>query len=218
MVHNPEKLELATYYRKRGFSYSEIAKLCGVSKGTVSNWLANQKFSKQVKADNTLKAAKANRNRIALVQKAQQAERDKRYKEAETAAITEFRHYKRDPAFLAALMVYQAAGDLKQSSQIRLTSNDPQLHRIFIRFACNYLGVERKQLRFWLLLYENQSETIEQRWWSQKIKLSPTQFGKTQFHSGHTEILHNATGSTIIGSTVLKRKLQRWLQLALKEL
>lgn len=218
MVHNPEKLELATYYRKRGFSYSEIAKLCGVSKGTVSNWLAKKKFSKQIRADNTAKAARENKTRLALVNKARQAERTNRYQEAVKTAETEFKHYKKNTAFLASIILYRAQGDRNNPSQIRFTSSDPELHRIFIRFACNYLGVEKKSIKFWLFLYSNQREKIEKDWWSRKIRLTVSQFGKTQFHESATDVLHNATGNTIIGSTVLKCKLNRWLELALKEL
>jgi transcriptional regulator with XRE-family HTH domain len=216
MVHKPEKLEMATYYRKRGFSYSEIASICGVSKATVSNWLAAKKFSQQVKADNTAKAAKANKSRLALVNKARQAERTARYREAERSAAIEFRHYRKDPAFIGALLMYRAVGDLNHPTQLRVSSNDAELHRIFIKFACTYLGVQKEDIRCWLLLYENQSATVEVRWWSKKLKLPVARFGKSQVHSGHTDVLHNATGNTIIGSTVMKHKLKRWLELALK--
>ena len=37
--------EQAVAFRKRGFTYSEIAKICNVSKGTVSNWLRHETFS-----------------------------------------------------------------------------------------------------------------------------------------------------------------------------
>lgn len=218
MVHNPEKLEMATYYRKRGFSYSEIANLCGVSKSTVSNWLAKKKFSKSVKADNIRKAARENSDRIRLVTKARQAERTKRYVEAIRSAETEFRNYKNDPAFLSGVLLYKAVGDLSHPSRIRFSTNNAQLHTIFIRFACNYLGVDKKTIKCWLLLHVNQSITVEERWWAKQLKLSPAQFGKSQRIESRTELLHNVTGNTIIGNTVLKRKLIRWTELATKQL
>lgn len=217
MVHNPEKYQLATHYRKQGFSYTEIANLCGVSKSTVSNWFAKKAFSKRVKEDNARKAAVANKQRLALVSKARQSERVKRYTEAIKTAETEFGHYKHDPLFMSALLLYRAKGDLSSPSTIRFTSNDVVLHRVFMKFCRDYLGVQSTDIAFWLLLPENQTAATEERWWSAQLKFPMKQFGKTQRRAGSATQLHKGTGNTIIGSTVLKCKLNRWIELALKK-
>jgi predicted transcriptional regulator len=220
MVRDEEKYQLATHYRKRGFSYSEIAKLCGVSKGTVSNWFAKKAFSKKVKKDNIEKAARENVKRIGLVNKARQSEREKRYQEVERAAKTEFRHYKTNPKFMAALMLYLAQGDTTNPRLIRLSDSRPEVHVIFNKFAKSFLGVSYDQIRFWLLLYPTHKEAVCVRLWSQKLKLTREQFYKNQVVSGESkrETLQSGVGNTIIGSTVLKRKLNIWLELATKEL
>src|SRR5688572_10565663 len=108
MVRDAKKLELATHYRKRGYSYTEISQLCGVSKSTVSAWLAKKAFSKSVKLDNQIKAGKANAKRLDLLNKAKTKERSKRYTEALKGADTEYRHYRTNPLFIAGLMLYLA--------------------------------------------------------------------------------------------------------------
>ena len=217
MIRKEEAYKQAVEFRKRGFTYSEIAKICGVSKGTVSNWLAHKKFSKQVAKDNAEKAARENKQRMALINKARVAERSSHYREAHTEALTAFKHYKHNPLFMTALAFYRASGDLADSSRIRLSSNDVAQHRVFVKFLQEFLGVEKEQIQFWLLLYEKQPEEKIVKWWARRIPLSVSRFGKTQYLGTTKEGLHYGTGNTIIGSTILKKKILTWIDLALKE-
>lgn len=218
MIRDEEKYQQAVEFRKRGFTYSEIAKICDVSKATVSNWLSKKAFSKRVKKDNVARAARDNKKRMSLVNKARNAERTERYREAVRSAETEFKHYKSSPLFISGLTAYMSVGDLKHSSQIRVTSNKPELHALFIKFLVEYLGVQKSEIQFWLLLTGSAPLEKTMKWWSRKIGLSPVHFGKTQILSQERKPLHNGTGNTIIGSTVLKHKLTRWIELLAKEL
>lgn len=218
MVRNEEIYKQALIFRKRGFTYEEIAKICGVSKSTVAHWCRGKRFSKQVAKDNASRAAKENAKRVGLLQKARQAERKHTYLAAETAARTEFKHYCTNPLFIAGVMLYAASGDRKDMSRIRLTTNQMDLHRIFITFLQEYLGVPKVNIQFWLLLYQDQDQKKLTQQWAKRIKLPASQFGKTQVISQTSKGLHAGTGNTIIGNTVLKRKLSVWVDLALKEL
>lgn len=220
MIRNEETYTQVLEFRKRGFTYSEIAKICGVSKSTVSNYLAKKKFSKQVTKDNSERAAKENKKRMQLLNSARKTERQTHYKEAVRSAETEYKHYKHAPLFTAGLMLYLSQGDMKDSSRIRLTTQNKDAHRIFITFLKEFLGVEHDQLSFWLLLYAGMEETREMKWWSRQIHLSVTHFGKTQFvtQKSKKKILHHGTGNILANNTVLKKKLLRWIALSLNEL
>lgn len=220
MVHKLEKLELATRYRQQGFSYSEIAKIVGVSKGTVSNWLAKKAFSKRVRVENTARAGRANAKRLGLLNKAKAKERDKRYQAALKTAKVEYRHYRANSLFTAGLALYIASGGKTSNGVIRLSSRDPAVHRIFYKFATQFLGADRAQVRFWLLLYPTHSETVCMREWSKLAKVHATQWYKNQFVESRSSkpTLHFGVGNTIIGDTVLKQKLDLWIELAKKEL
>ena len=210
----------AVEFRKRGFTYSEIAKIVGISKGTASAWLSKKAFSKRVAKDNAERAARDNVKRIGLLNKARGAERKARYSEAVRSAETEYKHYKNNPLFVAGLMFYLADGDRKDLSRIRISSTNAQQHRIFISFIQEFLGVQSCDIAFYLALYTGMSETKEMKWWSRSIKLSVSHFGKTQFITRKSKdtILHHGSGNTIIGDTVLKIKLLRWVELMSKEL
>ena len=220
MVRDEEKYKQAVEFRKRGFTYSEIAKIVGISKSTASAWLSKKAFSKRVAKDNAERAARENVKRIGLLNKARKSERTARYAEAIHSAETEFKHYKSNPLFIAGLMLYLADGDQKNSSRIRISSTNAQLHRIFISFTQEFLGVPACDTTFYVALYEGMNETKEMKWWSRCIKLSVSHFGKTQFinRKSTDAILHHGSGNTIVGSTVLKIKLLRWIELLSKDL
>ncbi len=68
--YKQDAYDQALAFRRRGFTYSEIAKICNVSVSTLSNWLAHEPFSKQVAHDNNDKAIAQNTKRLALINKA----------------------------------------------------------------------------------------------------------------------------------------------------
>jgi transcriptional regulator with XRE-family HTH domain len=220
MVQNNEKYEQALQFRVRGLTLEEIAKICGVSKSTISKWLKNNDISKKITEQNKRRVGQENAKRLKLMGKARDRERSIRYKEIEQSAEIEFKHYKQNPRFIAGLMVYLSQGDRKDEHQIRLSSTDPDTHKIFIRFAIEYLGAAKSNIHFWILLYDGQSEELCMKRWRSSTTLPYTQFYKNQYirTKKTKQTLHNGVGNTIIGSTVLKRKLTRWIDLAKKEL
>lgn len=220
MVRDAKKLELATHYRKLGYSYSEISKICGISKATISAWLGKKAFSKSVKQENIAKAGKANASRLRLLNKAKAKERDKRYQEALKSAKTEYRHYRTNPLFTAGLMLYLANGAKTNRSLIRFTTSSQEEHRIFRKFAHTYLGATKFSIKFWLLLNSNQNETESIKFWTKTLKLTTAQCYKHQVIQTDKKesSLQSGTGNTIIGNTVMKIKLLCWIELATKDL
>ncbi len=218
--HKPEAYEQAVLFRKRGFTYAEIAKICNVSKGTVSNWLKDQSFSRQVAKDNTKRAVDANKKRLVSINKARNTERKAQYAEIGRLAKVEYKNYRTSPLFIAGLMLYSSEGDMHNERLIRLTNSRTDLHRIFIRFLTTYLGVAKPSIRLWLLLYPDLNEIACMKHWCKKTSLSPAQFYKNQIIAGKSNkrTLHFGIGNTIIGSTLLKKKLMTWIELSAKEL
>jgi len=218
--YKQEAYEQAVAFRKRGFTYSEIAKICNVSVGTVSNWLKNELFSQVVAADNLKKATLANTKRLALINKARTTERKHQYAAMVSQAETEYKNYRTSPLFIAGLMLYVSAGDIQNNRLIRLASSRTDLHSIFIRFLVTYLGVEKRLIRLWLLLYPDLDEVTCMKHWCKKTGLSAGQFYKNQVIDGRSAkpTLHFGVGNTIIGSTLLKKKLTRWIELSTAEL
>jgi transcriptional regulator with XRE-family HTH domain len=219
-TYKQEAYEQALSFRRRGFTYAEIAKICNVSVSTLSNWLKNETFSKQIALDNTKRATVENTKRLASINKARTTERKGQYAEITRLAEIEYKNYRTSPLFIAGLMLYVSEGDNQNNRLIRLTSSRTDLHRIFIRFLTSYLGAEKHSIRFWLLLYPDLDEVTCMKHWCKKTGLSPAQFYKNQVIKGRSQkrTLHFGVGNTIIGSTLLKKKLMKWIELATKEL
>ena len=218
--YKQDAYEQALAFRKRGFTYSEIAKICDVSVSTLSNWLAHEPFSKLVALDNADKATMQNTKRLALINKARNTERKVQYAEITRLAEIEYKNYRTSPLFIAGLMLYISEGDNQNDRLVRITNSRTELHSIFIRFLITYLGVPKRSIRFWLLLYPDLDEITCMKHWCKKTGLNPGQFYKNQVIKGLStkRTLHFGVGNTIIGSTLLKKKLMKWIELATKEL
>lgn len=214
-----EKQE-ATVLRRRGFSYRETAKMVGVSVSTLSLWFRGESWSASVRETNQKRAARDNSKRISLLNKARGNQYQKLYAEAERSAVIEFKHYKHSPLFIAGLMLYMGEGDNRDSRMIRLANTKIEIHQIFISFLVEFLGVPREKIRFWVLLYPDLNPERTSRVWSKALKIPLSQFHKYQVIQGKStkRLLQYGVGNTIIGSAVLKRKLMKWIELALKEL
>jgi predicted transcriptional regulator len=220
MVRNKEKFEQALLFRKRGFTLEEIAKISDVSKSTVSKWLKNDVISVEITKQNKRRAGQENAKRLRLISKTRTKERTNRYKEIKQSAEVEFKHYKSNPLFVAGVVTYASLGDMSDVRSIRLTTARMMAHKTFISFAVEYLGVPKNKIKLWLLLYSDHSEETCMKKWHKVTSLPYTQFHKNQIIKGTPKhkTLHHGVGNTIIGSTVLKHKLIRWIELMQKEL
>jgi transcriptional regulator with XRE-family HTH domain len=220
MVRNQEKYEQAMQFRKRGFTLAEIAKICEISKSTASIWLKNKAFSDTVTKQNKKRAGVDNAKRLKLINKARVSERANRYNDIARAAETEFKHYKNDPRFVAGVMIALVQGETTTAGVIRVTSSRLAVHKVFIRFAVEYLGVAKEKIHLWLLLYPDLSEEVCMKKWRNVTGIPFSQFYKNQVvgTKSSKRTLHHGVGNTIIASTVLQRKLERWLELIVKEL
>lgn len=222
MIRNEEIYKQALTFRKRGFTYEEIAKICGVSKSTVANWCKGKAFSKKVAKENAARVARDNKKRMGILNKARQAERAARYREAARSAETEYRHYKSTPLFTAGLMLYKALGDIGERNTLRFASADSSAHGIFLHFAREYLGVEEAQIHFSLTLAQDTAPATvakTERRWHRALSIYPTQCYKTQFvQQSNSKALQSGVGNTIISNTVLKVRLMKWIEFANKDL
>jgi len=217
--HKEEAYEQAILFRKRGFTYAEIARICNVSRGTVSNWLQHEEFSKRIASENKKRAVVENTKRLASINKARTTERKRQYADVVRSAQTEYRHYQHNPLFVAGLTLYLAQGDTTDSGTIRLTDSRMELHKFFMRFLSEYMAVDKQSVRFWLLLYPDHDEVACMKHWCKKTTLSPAQFYKNQYIQSRSQkkSIHHGVGNTVVASVLLKKKLLVWVSLLQKD-
>lgn len=220
MVRNTEKYELVISLRKRGFTMDEIAKYCDIAKSTASLWLKNEAFSESITQRNKQRVGQDNAKRLKLIMKTRASERVKRSVDLIRDAETQFKHYQDDPLFIAGAVLYLAEGNMMPTQSIRISSTKMDVHRIFISFALEYLGIDKSKIHFWLLLYPNHSEEECVRKWCKAVGLKHSQFYKNQYvkTASNKKTLHYGVGNTIIGSIAMKQKLICWSGLASQKL
>lgn len=217
MVRNQDKYDEVVSLRKRGFTLTEIAKRCNISKSTASVWLKGKDFSSRITKLNTKRAGEANAKRLKLIATTRDKERKRRYKDAVSAAKIEFTHYQQNPLFMAALSAYVASGDQKDDRVIRFSHSSMELHRLFIKFSQQFMGIDKAQIHLWLQMYHGVSEEKLMKIWSKSTGIPYTQFYKNHFvNKNNKKPLHSGVGNTIIGSTYHKQKLKTWVKLAKK--
>lgn len=217
MVRNEKSYALAVDLRKRGFTLAEIAKVCDVSKSTVSKWLKNKGFSADATKRNAARAAAENGKRLSLMAKARGTEARRRTNDALSSAKVEFENYAEIPAFRSGLMVYLAAGNRESLHKIQLSHSDVDVHRQFHSFLERFLGLERTRIRLLLHLPKGSKVSTVQQHWQRHTKLAVNQFYKPQIAThARKKPLRFGVGNTIIASTYHQRKLVEWVELARK--
>jgi transcriptional regulator with XRE-family HTH domain len=211
--YNNEVFSEVISLRKRGFTYSEIAKVCNISRSTVRNWLKNEIFSQEISVRNVKKAINDNKKRLLVINKARKTERNRQITEILHTTDIEYKHFRHNPLFIAGLSIYLSEGDLGDKYHIRLSSTRPELQSIFIKFLMDFMGIDKYTIRIWLLLYPTMDEVECMKYWIKKTGLTAAQFHKNQFirYRGEKSVSHNGVANILIGNTIKKRKLLKWL-------
>ena len=84
-----------------------------------------------------------------------------------------------------------------------------------LKFSEKYLNVKQEKIKFWLLLYPDHDIETCINTWVEKIKISKSNFYKTQIIQGKPtkRKLQYGVGNSIISETNTKKKLMKWLEL-----
>ncbi len=205
--------------RREGRTYREIQRDTGVSRATLSLWFKDQDWSRHLSLEHSKKNLGASKERMERMNMVRKLKLQYQYALIEKEAEKEYETYKKEPLFWAGLMLYAGEGDRKSPHQIRISNCEPYIHRIAVDFICKYLLLSRENFRYSLIIYpdNNPNECIEQ--WSQELGVEESLFYEPQVIQGREVIkrLQYGTCISIISSTAQKKKLLKWLSLAVNE-
>jgi predicted transcriptional regulator len=210
-VQNEKNRELATYYRERGFSYSEIANLCGVAKSTVSNWLRDNPVSAGVTEQNTRRAQQENTKRLRLINTVRKREQERAQDTALTQAKNIFSTVSQEPLFIAGAVLARSAH--QKAGVVRFSSTEPEQHELWLRFVQRYSGLALQKPRFQLVVYQNHSLVSCEKWWRRRLSVPKKQWYSTQVLAQGSEkqaSLHFGVGSTIIANASFAVQITYW--------
>ena len=139
--------------RLKGNSYAEISKKLGIPKGTLSLWFKNEPWSQAVRKKRTTQAAHEAKIKVKQLPKAVRQYWQGIRSQYQTEAVKDFRELSRQALFLAGITLYWTRGDISPAnSQVRFTSSDPDMIKLFYSFLMQNKLVLRDQIKMRLIL------------------------------------------------------------------
>jgi predicted transcriptional regulator len=163
----------AVSLRKEGYSYTDIQKMIGVSKSTLSDWLSNLKYTpNKIVRDRLIKA------RI-FSSLAKSKIKNESIARASIEAKDEISHYTERELLFVGLGVYMGEGT-KTKGVVRIINSDPKIIRLMILWFKNVFGIKMDNLRLRMHIYPDIVESEAMEYWSRETGLKKNQFMKTQ--------------------------------------
>lgn len=193
-----------------------IAREVGVSVSSVHLWTSNidigyehqARLALAARKENLLKA-KANRQGGHLL---------KVIVDREQAEI-EWRSFRTSPEFTFGLALYIGEG-AKTESTVAVTNTDPAVLRATLRFF-SIIGVEMERVKVGIVLHYGEDPVAAIHYWSTELNMPPHRFNKviTSKVSGGKRARHLIHGTAVVklSAATVKRKLNRWMELAREE-
>jgi len=168
-----EDREKALEMRKREMSYSQIKKVLGISKSTLSYWLADYPLSKE----RIRELRDCNEQRIERYRETMRKKRQDRldvfYKQEKLKIFP----INKKELYLAGLFIYMGEGAKSQSlKQLLISNTNPAIIKFFIYWAEKSLLISRDKMRVQLHLYSDMDINKEIDFWSTTLKIKKSQF------------------------------------------
>ncbi|OGH87838.1 MAG: hypothetical protein A3J93_05410 [Candidatus Magasanikbacteria bacterium RIFOXYC2_FULL_42_28] len=206
----------ALQLRRKGLSYNQISKKLGVSKSTVSLWLAKVGWS--VKMIDVLAKQNKTRSRAQLrsYAKIRKVKMEAMREVAREEARQSFFSLSKNILFLVGLTIYWGEGDKRMANGlVRISNIDPAMVKKFIEFLRKVCEVPQERIKIWLLLYKDLNEIKCKRYWTTKLNLRPSQFVKSQCIVGRHKTRRVSYGvcNLYVSNRLLKEKILTWIEL-----
>jgi hypothetical protein len=201
--------------RKSGLSYRAIQKELDVPLGSLSLWLANEKWSQEVSRNLKKESALAGAEHLKKFKKARGFALQFSYARAKEDAEKEYKKLIKNPLFLSGLMLYWIGGNHSSPYYISFRSADPRKVLLFRRFLEESLEVSPAKIRYSLLLSSRQKEDEIKEKWSKEVKIPLQSFTKSTFarKPRNKSPTPYAVCTTTYPSRTLKEKVLVWLRL-----
>lgn len=166
--------EKALAFRKQEMSYSQIKKILGVNKSTLSYWLRNYPLSKE----RIRELRDYNERRIERFRETMGKKKEKRLKEfyKEQKKII-FPLNKRE-FYLAGLFLYWGEGSKAAVAKLSISNTDPSVINFYIKWLTKCLKIPRNKIKIHLHLYNDMNINKEIKYWSKELNIFTKQFTK----------------------------------------
>ena len=157
--------------RLKGSSYSQIKETLGISKSTLSGWLADYPLSPERIKELRDKNPRRIENYIRTMKK----KREVKYARAYDKAKKDIAKLSKRDMYIAGLCLYWGEGFKTKVGSTALSNTDPGMIIFFIKWL-ETMGISKIKLKANLHLYKDMNEEKEINFWSRTIGLPKNQF------------------------------------------
>lgn len=168
--------EKALALRKQEMSYSQIKKILGVSKSTLSGWLRDYPLSEQRIKELQRIGARRSEHAIEKFRETMRQKREKRLEETYKTQKKRVLPLNKRELFLAGLFLYWGEGTKCRMDTVGMANSDPSVIKFFITWVTKSLKVPSENLRVQLHLYNDMNTNKELNYWSEELKIPLEQF------------------------------------------
>jgi hypothetical protein len=168
------KKSRAIFLRKQGKSYSQIKNELGVSKSTLSFWLADMPLSRQ-----RINELRSNSEiRIERYRNTMREKKEKRLEKAYELAKIDISLLSKREIILCGLFLYWGEGEKSLQPSVALSNTDPIMLRFYLEWL-KALDVPLTDLKLVLHLYADMEEAKAIDFWSKSLNLPKIYFRKS---------------------------------------
>lgn len=203
--------------RRGGKSYKTISRELNIPLGTLAGWFKKEPWSEDIKIRLIQQQTSSSLEHMEKMRVANIRRFEEQRKQYRNEAISEFHKLKKNPLFIAGLMLYWGEGEKQpKSSQVRLGNSDPALVKTFYIFLRDCLKIGEDGIHFWLLLYPDLLEEVQKKFWSTAVGMPLVSFKKSIFIKGKhpSKRMAYGVGTVYVSSRALKERMLKWIDMA----
>jgi hypothetical protein len=167
--------------RKSGLSYRAIQRELKVPLSTLSSWFAGEEWSANLGKKLRQEGAVLGATKLAQTRRARGFALQFSYAKAKQDAETEFKKFKKDPAFIAAVALYWASGDATSPYYCRFSTADPKKAGAFYALLTQFGDAPEQKVRCRLALSPTLQESSAVAQWHESSKIPLFCFTKSTF-------------------------------------
>jgi hypothetical protein len=208
----------AVALRRIGWSYGEIRKGLGVSKGTLSLWLRDVPLADEHREALDRRKREAAKRGVRTI-KSRGRERERRLAGNAAGQVTPLTN---SELFIAGVVAYWAEGTKSKPwrrNLVRFTNSDPGMILLFLAWL-DLLGISGELVAFRLAIHESADMDRSLRFWSEVVGVPAEEFKRTTLKRGNprtarrnvSEEYHGCLRVEVQRSTDLNARIRGWFQ------
>lgn len=213
MAKLKERQKALELRKNRKLSYSQIKRILGVSKSTLSHWLKDYPLSQE----RIRELRDRSEVRIEKFRQTMKAKRQKRLNRFYKEEKTKWLPLSKRELIIAGLFLYWGEGAKSTYNTVSINNTDQKVLKFILYWITEGLGVPKKKIKVYLHLYSDMDIKREMKFWSKKLKISTSQFIKPYIkESKRINIDHKGFGHGTCGLMVYKTRLKERILMAIE--